>query len=64
MGDLAKQLVFDAKPAVKTSVTEFGTKCNQTIAIIGSNGKKINVVAAWIRHPNDVVRLVTAVPEQ
>jgi hypothetical protein len=62
MADLAKQIVFDPKKAVQTGVTEFGTKYNQTIAITGANGKTINVVAAWIRNPDNVVRLVTAVP--
>lgn len=64
LADLAKQIVFDPKKAVQTGVTEFGTKYNQTIAKTGANGKTINVVAAWIRNPDDVVRLVTAVPEK
>jgi RHS repeat-associated protein len=64
MADLAKQIIFDPKKAIQTGATEFGTKYNQTIAITGANGKTINVVAAWIRHKDNVVRLVTAVPEK
>lgn len=61
--DLAKQLVFKAEAAVQTGVTEFGTKYNQVINIVGANGKTIPVVTAWIqRSGEDFVRLVTATP--
>ena len=61
--ELASQIVFDAKKAVQTSVTQYGTKFNQTISIAGANGRTIDVVFAWIRNSSDnVVRLVTAIP--
>jgi hypothetical protein len=60
--DLARQLVFDSSKAVKTGVTQYGTKFNQTIEIVGANGKTIPVTTAWIRGEDGVVRLITAVP--
>ncbi|HMP30115.1 MAG TPA: hypothetical protein PKD85_10970, partial [Saprospiraceae bacterium] len=60
--DLAKQIVYDAKKAVQTQTTQYGTMFNQTIKITGANGKSINVVFAWIRNNDGVIRLVTAVP--
>jgi hypothetical protein len=61
--ELASQVVFDAKKAVQTSVTQYGTKFNQTISIAGANGRTIDVVFGWIRNSSDnVVRLVTAIP--
>jgi RHS repeat-associated protein len=62
MGGLAKQLVFDEGKAFVTQVTEYGTKYNQVINITGTNGKTIAVTVGWIRHPDGVVRLVTAIP--
>jgi hypothetical protein len=59
---LAKQLVFDESKAVKTAATPYGTKFNQTINVVGANGKTIPVKTAWIRGSDGVARLVTAVP--
>jgi hypothetical protein len=60
--DLAKQIVFDQSRAVETAVTQYGTKYNQVIPIVGANGKTIDVTFAWIRGNDSVVRLVTAIP--
>lgn len=60
--DLAKQIVFDPNRAVETGVTQYGTKYNQVIPIVGANGKTIDVTFAWIRRDDGVVRLVTAIP--
>ena len=59
---LAKQIIFDESRATVTDVTKYGIKYNQTIEIIGANGKVIPVVFAWIRNTDGVVRLVTAIP--
>jgi hypothetical protein len=59
---LASQIVFDPAKAVETTVTQYGTKYNQVIGIIGANGKAIDVTFAWIRNNDGVVRLVTAIP--
>lgn len=59
---LAKQIVFDPSTAVETGVTPYGTKFNQVISIVGENGKTIDVVFAWIRNNDGIVRLVTAIP--
>ncbi len=60
--DLAEQIIFDQSKAVVTATTEFGTKFNQTIKIVGSNGKTIDVVFAWIKNNDGIIRLVTAIP--
>lgn len=60
--DLQKQIVFDPAKAVATGVTEYGTKYNQVIPIVGANGKTIDVTFAFIRNDDGVVRLVTAIP--
>jgi hypothetical protein len=60
--ELGKQIVFDESRAVETGVTQFGTKYNQVIPILGANGKTIDVTFAWIRNNDGVVRLVTAIP--
>ena len=60
--DLARQITFNPKTAVKTAVTEHGTKFNQTISITGANGKSIDVTFAWIRNNDGTVRLVTGIP--
>jgi hypothetical protein len=62
ISDLAKQIVFDESRAIQTSITEWGTKYNQTIAIVGANGRTLPVLTAWIRGTDGVVRLVTAIP--
>jgi len=59
---LASQIVFDPAKAVETAVTQYGTKYNQVIGIIGANGRMIDVTFAWIRNNDGVVRLVTAIP--
>jgi len=59
---LSRQIVFDPARAVETGVTEFGTKYNQVISIVGANGKTIDVTFAWIRNEDGVVRLVTGIP--
>jgi hypothetical protein len=59
---LAKQLVFDESKAIETAVTPYGTKFNQTINVVGANGRTIPVKTAWIRGSDGVARLVTAVP--
>jgi hypothetical protein len=60
--DLAQQFVFDRNKAVQTAETQFGTKFEQTINIVGANGKTIPVTTVWLEHLDGVVRLVTAVP--
>ncbi len=60
--DLAKQLVFDESKAVQTEITKYGTKFNQTINVVGANGRTIPVVTAWIRKLDGVVSLITAFP--
>ena len=60
--DLAKQLVFNDSRAVQTAVTRYGVKYNQTINITGANGRVIPVTTAWIRGPDGVAKLITAVP--
>jgi RHS repeat-associated protein len=60
--ELAKQIVFDEGSAVQTALTEHGTKFNQTIQIVGANGRIIDVTFAWIRDTEGVVRLVTGIP--
>ena len=62
LGDLAQQIKFDPAKAVQTGVTEYGTKFNQVIEIVGANGKRIEVTFAWIQNKDGVVRLVTAIP--
>jgi hypothetical protein len=62
IGDLAKQIVFDPNKAVQTAVTPYGVKYNQIINIVGANGRTIPVLTAWIKGPNGVVRLTTALP--
>jgi hypothetical protein len=62
MGDLAKQFVFDRAQAVQTDVTQYGTKFNQTIDVIGANGRTIPVNTAWIVGSDSVPKLVIAVP--
>jgi len=52
----------NASKAVQTGVTEFGTKYNQIISIKGANGRVIDVVFAWIKNEDGVVKLVTAIP--
>ncbi len=59
---LAKQIKFDLGKAVETEITEYGTKYNQVIRIVGANGKEIDVLFAWIRNLDGIVRLVTGVP--
>ncbi|WFS63380.1 hemagglutinin repeat-containing protein [Pseudodesulfovibrio thermohalotolerans] len=59
---LAQQIVFDSKQAYQTGVTQYGTKYNQVIKIIGENGKKIDVNFAWIKNLDGNMRLVTAIP--
>jgi hypothetical protein len=60
---LAKQLVFDQEKAIQTDVTQYGTKYNQTIDVLGANGRTVPIKTAWIRNNDGVVRLITAVPE-
>lgn len=59
---LAKQLVFDSGKAVQTAVTEYATKFNQVIKVTGANGRIIDVMTAWIKNNDNVVRLITAFP--
>jgi hypothetical protein len=59
---LARQLVFDEKTAVQTAVTKYGTKFNQVINVVGTNGRTIPVTTAWIRGEDGVAKLVTALP--
>jgi hypothetical protein len=61
-GDLARQVVFDPAKAVETGVTQYGTKYNEIISITGANGRTIDVLFAWIRNTDGVVRLVTGFP--
>ncbi|MEU1522404.1 hypothetical protein ABZ413_09410 [Nocardia rhamnosiphila] len=59
---MERQIKFDPETAVETGTTQYGTKYNQTIPIVGANGKTIEVNFAWIRNEDGVVRLVTAIP--
>ena len=63
MSALAKQIVFNPNTARPTEITQYGTKYNQVITIVGANGKKIDMIFAWIRNLDGVVRLVSAVPK-
>ena len=60
--ELTKQLVFDATKAIQTEVTQYGTKFNQIISVTGANGRVIEVMTAWIKTNDNVVRLITAFP--
>jgi len=60
--ELAEQIIFNPSTAVETGVTQYGTKFNQVIRIVGENGKTIDVTFAWIRNNDGLVRLVTAIP--
>ena len=41
---------------------QYGQLFNQTIKIKDANGKEIEVLTAWIKNPDGVVRFVTAIP--
>jgi len=60
--DLAKQIVFDEEKATVIGTNQYGTKYNQTISIVGANGKKIDVVFGWIKDNDGNINLVTAIP--
>ncbi len=60
--ELASQITFDPSAAVEKGATQYGTKFNQAISIVGANGRTIDVVFAWIRNNDGVIRLVTAIP--
>lgn len=60
--DLARQIRFDPVKAVATELTEHGQKFNQVTAITGANGKTIDVLFAWIRNEDGVVRLISGIP--
>lgn len=60
--ELAKQLVFDESKAVARELTEFGQKYEQTIDLVGANGKVIPTQLVWIKNPDNVTRLVTLIP--
>lgn len=62
MEQLAKQIVFNESTAVQTAITQYGTKYNQVISIVGANGKVIDVLFGWIRNMDGFIRLVTAIP--
>ncbi len=62
MDDLADQIKFDPNTARKTTLSDFGQKYNQVISIVGSNGRTIDVTTAWIIGPDDIPKLITAVP--
>jgi hypothetical protein len=59
--ELADQLNFDKAKAIQTGVTDYGTKYNQVIDIVGTNGKTISVVTGWIEK-DGIVSFVTAIP--
>lgn len=59
---LAEQIVFDPSTAVEAGITQYGTKFNQVIGIVGENGKTIDVTFAWIINNDGTARLVTAIP--
>ena len=60
--ELARQLVFDEKTAVQTAVTEYGTSFNQTINVVGANGRMLPVKTGWMKGKDGVARLITALP--
>jgi hypothetical protein len=62
LNDLAKQIIFNEKTAVQTAITEYGTKYNQIISIVGTNGKIIDVEFVWIKNLDGYIRLVTGIP--
>lgn len=62
VNDLAKQIVFNEKSAVKGALTQYGQKFDQIIPITGANGRVIDVKFSWIRNNDGAVRLVTGIP--
>jgi RHS repeat-associated protein len=62
INDLAKQIVFDAKKAVKTGTNNQGTLYKQMIEIKGANGRVIETQFNFIKHNNGDVMLVGAIP--
>jgi hypothetical protein len=63
-GVLASQIRFSPTRAIATELTTHGQKFNQTISIVGVNGKSIDVMFAWIRNNDGIVRLVSAIPSK
>lgn len=60
--ELAKQLLFDESRAIARELTEFGQKYEQTINLLGANGRVIPTQVVWIKNPDNVTRLVTLIP--
>jgi RHS repeat-associated protein len=60
--DLAKQIVWDATKAIKQKVIKEGTLYEQTISIVGANGRTIDVKFIWIKTNEGIIKLVTALP--
>ena len=57
--DLTSQIRFDEAKAIFINSDEYGQKFHQTIDIRGGNGKTIPVKFVWMRHPDNIVRLIT-----
>ena len=60
--DLARQIKFDEKVAIKTELTQYGQKYEQIIPIVGANSKNIDVKFVWIKNKDGNIRLITAIP--
>ena len=56
--ELAKQIKFNRLHAQLGERTEYGQKYQQTIKILGTNGKSKNIVFNWIDNVDGVVRLI------
>lgn len=60
--DLARQIKFDEKVAIKTELTQYGQKYEQIIPIVGANSKNIDVKFVWIKNNDGNIRLITSIP--
>ena len=49
LSGVGKTIGLDASKALKTGVTQHGTKFNQIISVTGANGRVINVLTGWIK---------------
>ncbi|RYD72198.1 MAG: hypothetical protein EOP53_22350 [Sphingobacteriales bacterium] len=62
INDLAKQIVFDPKKAIKTGKNKQGVLFKQMIKIKGDNGRVIDTQFNFIKLSNGDVKLVGALP--
>ena len=59
---LAEQIVYNPETATYRGTNEWGTLYNQTISVVGENGKVIDVIAAWIILEDGTIKLVNLLP--